>query len=308
MNLQQLRHLIALFETGSFSRAAEQTHLTQPALSRSIQLLEEELGVPLIDRVGKRNEFTAYGKVVLARARRVVFEAEELKRSTLLLREGSVGRLRVGLTTTPSALFMLQVLKTFAMSHPKIHLEIAQGATSTLLEQLERKQLDAVVADARAVPPSEDLAMESLPSLEAGCLCRAGHPLLQEARPVSLQQLTRYPVAATYLSEEVGRIFVERHGGAAHPDQLVTLRCDSISTLLQVAAETDTVCLAVYATALDQLASGTLKVLAITPSLEASAHYGIVSLAGRTAPPALNLLRSVLTSESVRIQRVLPER
>ncbi|MCO8251882.1 MULTISPECIES: LysR substrate-binding domain-containing protein [Comamonas] len=95
--------------------------------------------------------------------------------------------------------------------------------------------------------------------------------------------------------------------GFAHPDQLVTLRCDSISTLLQVATETDAVCLAVYATALDQLASGTLKVLAVAPSLEAPAHYGIVSLAGRTAPPALDLLRSVLAGESRRIQRVFPE-
>ena len=71
MNLQQLEHLLALAETGSFSRASEKVHLTQPALSRSIQMLEQELGMPLIDRIGKRNELTPFGAMVLARARRI---------------------------------------------------------------------------------------------------------------------------------------------------------------------------------------------------------------------------------------------
>ncbi|WP_281078529.1 LysR family transcriptional regulator, partial [Variovorax paradoxus] len=65
MNLQQLEHLLVLAETGSFSRASEKVHLTQPALSRSIQMLEQELGMPLIDRIGKRNELTPFGAMVL---------------------------------------------------------------------------------------------------------------------------------------------------------------------------------------------------------------------------------------------------
>lgn len=304
MNLQQLRHLVALHETGSFSRAAEQQHLTQPALSRSIQLLEEELGVALIDRIGKRNEFTAYGKAVLARARQVVFEAEELKRSAQLLQEGKSGSLRVGMAPGPAALFMHCVLKGFALRYPKIRLHVAQGATDALVEQLERKQLDAVVADMRAVDPSAHLALDRLPDVAAGCLCRAGHPLLAQ-QPVSIKQLARYPVAAPSLSAEIARLFVQRHGAAAHPDRLVTLRCDSVPTLLQVAAETDAVCVGIYAAALELLDAGRLQVLALEPSLEASACYGIVTLEGRTPPPALALLRELLMQESARIEPAL---
>ncbi|HSV61209.1 MAG TPA: LysR family transcriptional regulator [Variovorax sp.] len=301
MNLQQLRHLVALHETGSFSRAAEQLHLTQPALSRSIQLLEEELGVSLIDRIGKRNEFTAFGKAVLARARRVVFEAEELKRSALLLQEGLAGSLRVGMAPGAAALFMRHALKSFATGYPQIRLQIGQGSTEALLEQLRRKQLDAVVADSRAVTPSEDLVLEQLPDMAAGCLCRAGHPLLA-LQPITIEQLARYPVAAPHLSSEIARIFVERHGAAAHPDRLVTLRCDSVATLLQVVAETDAVCLSIYAAGLDGLARGELVRLTLAQSLEASARYGVVSLAGRTPPPALDLLRGMLVAEIERVQ------
>ena len=79
MNLRHLEHWLALAETGSFSRAAEKLHITQSALSRSIQALEEELGGPLVDRIGKRNELTPLGRSVLERARRIVHEASELK-------------------------------------------------------------------------------------------------------------------------------------------------------------------------------------------------------------------------------------
>ena len=79
MNLKHLAHWLALAETGSFSRAAEKLHITQSALSRSIQVLEEELGGPLVDRVGKKNELTPLGLSVLEKARRIVHEAEELK-------------------------------------------------------------------------------------------------------------------------------------------------------------------------------------------------------------------------------------
>ena len=78
MNLNQLRHLIALAEHHTFSKAAEALFLTQPALSRSIQTLEQELDVKLVDRDGKRNTLTAYGALVAERAARILLEAREL--------------------------------------------------------------------------------------------------------------------------------------------------------------------------------------------------------------------------------------
>lgn len=83
MNLKHLAHWLALAETGSFSRAAEKLHITQSALSRSIQVLEEELGGPLVDRIGKKNELTPLGQSVLERARRIVHEAQELRQGLL---------------------------------------------------------------------------------------------------------------------------------------------------------------------------------------------------------------------------------
>ena len=78
MTLAQLRHLVMLAETRSFSRAADLLHLTQPALSRSIRALEDTLGQPVFDRIGRRIEPTAFGEEVLRRARQLVSDAQAL--------------------------------------------------------------------------------------------------------------------------------------------------------------------------------------------------------------------------------------
>ena len=88
MTLVQLRHLLALADSGSFSRAAEAVCLTQPALSRSIQTLEDELGQPLFDRLGRHSELTPFGRAMAARARQVLDDADALR--ALLLQTGAL--------------------------------------------------------------------------------------------------------------------------------------------------------------------------------------------------------------------------
>ena len=79
MTLVQLKHFLDLASTGSFSKSAEKLFLTQPALSRSIKSLEDELGQALFDRVGRKNELTAFGKHILLQAKDLLEAARSLK-------------------------------------------------------------------------------------------------------------------------------------------------------------------------------------------------------------------------------------
>lgn len=297
MNLAQLHHLIALHESGSFSRAADRLHLTQPALSRSIQSLEAELGLPLIDRIGKRHEFTAFGQAVLARARRITFETDELKRSAQLLRGGLDGSIRMGMGSGPGSLLMQPLLGRMAREHPQIRIDIVQGPTAQQIEQLRARALDAAVVDTRAVVPAEDLHVEQLPDMRAGFLCRRGHPLLS-LPAVTIDDLLRYPVASSPLSEEIARLLVEHYGPQAHPQRLVTLRCEYLPVLLQVVCESDAIYLGIHALAAGLLASGQLAPVPLSPAMgSATARYGIITLQGRTPPPALDIARRIVTDE-----------
>ncbi|HRI16993.1 MAG TPA: LysR family transcriptional regulator, partial [Burkholderiaceae bacterium] len=110
MTLVQLRHLIALAESGSFSRSAQACFVTQSALSRSIRALEDELGQALFDRVGRRAELTAFGVEVLARSRAILFDADELRASGPRARSAAVGRLCLGMASGPAALLTTPLL------------------------------------------------------------------------------------------------------------------------------------------------------------------------------------------------------
>ncbi|WJD67822.1 LysR family transcriptional regulator [Pseudomonas asiatica] len=84
MNIKKMQHVLALAEHLNFSRACADVHLSQPALSRSIQSIEAELGVNLFDRGGAKVALTPYGKVFVERSKRIVFEANELVRDIAL--------------------------------------------------------------------------------------------------------------------------------------------------------------------------------------------------------------------------------
>lgn len=288
MTLVQLRHLIALAESGSFSIAAAASFVTQPALSRSIRALEEEMGQPLLDRIGRSNELTPFGREVLERAKQIVFETDELVASGRRLQDGSAGRLRVGLGSGPGAMLMTPLLLEVAQHHPGLHLTISRGATERLVQALRNRELDALVIDARSLSPSSDLRVVTLSEMRGVFMCRSKHPLLRSRGALRFDAVRRYPIASTPLSDEVARILVEHYGPAAHPDECVTLRCEEIASLVEIVRSSDAVLLAIRACAPD------LVELPLKPPLVATARFGFVTLAGRAEPPSLAILSKVV--------------
>ena len=290
MNLRHLRHLLAIAETGSFSRAAERAFITQSALSRSIRALEEELGAPLLDRVGKRNELTALGREVVARARGIVLASEELVRSVSLFSEGGSGAIRVGLGSGPGAMLMTPLLCEVASLHPRVRVEIARGSTALQLVQLRARELEALVVDARRVDPSPDLLIETLGEMRTGFVARAGHPLAAR-RKIRFEALLEYPVASTPLSSEVARLLVEQYGTHADPAGLVDLQCEDIGSLIDTVAQSQAIYLGIVAAARSGIDRGELVELDLAPRVLVTARFAYVSLKGRTEAPVMRLFR-----------------
>lgn len=287
MTLVQLKHFIELANNGSFSQSADKLHLTQPALSRSIKALEDELGQALFDRIGRRNELTAFGAQIVQRARVLVDEADELRRTGKQLQSGEIGQFRVGMGSGPGAMLMTPLLMVMANEHPQAHIDISRGSTALLVQALRDRLLDALILDIRSLQPAPDLKVDAVQEMKGSFMCRAGHPLAKK-RQVTLAQLREYPVASTPLSDEVARILMERYGAEAHPDQLVNLRCEEISSLLDVARSSNAIVLAIRASAPD------LVELPLTPSLNAKAKFGLVTIASRSEPPLLGKVRALM--------------
>lgn len=293
MNLRHLEHWLVLADTGSFSRAAEKLHITQSALSRSIRALEDDLGGPLVDRVGKKNELTPMGRSVLERARRIVHEAQELKQGATLLQQGGLGKLRVGLGSGPGVMLMTPWLVYMAEHHPTVQVAVSRGSTELQLTQLRERQLDALVVDVRRVEPAPDLKIEHVVEMRAGFVCRRDHPVLKaHPKRVPFDALLSYPVASIPLSQEIGRLLVDHYGPRANPLQMTTLQCEDIASLIEVVRQTDAIYLGIVGAARQELAKGNLVELAMGVPLRAQARLALITLAGRTELPVMSVFRS----------------
>lgn len=288
MTLVQLRHLISLAETASFTRSAEALFLTQPALSRSIQALEEELGRRLFERVGRRSELTHFGREVLQRARQLVFDADELAASGGRKLGGRTGTLRVGLGAGPGALLTKRLMTDMAQRGASIRVDILRGDGDRLVQALRNRQLDAVVHEMRAFRPATDLRVEAVAEMRGAFMCRRGHPLARKRGAIGFDAVREYPIASTPLGDEVVREMVVAYGPQGHPDECVSLRCNELSSLVEVVRDSDAVLFAIRAAAPD------LVELPVRPAIATRAHFGLITLAGRTDAPALSMLRELI--------------
>ena len=288
MTLVQLRHLLSLAQTGSFSKSAGAVFLTQPALSRSIRALEVELGQPLFDRIGRRSEVTPFGREVVERARQIVLAADDLRDIGPQSARGLAGSLRLGLGSGPGAMLMTPLLMHMAAHHPQLHLEISRGSTDLLERSLRERTIDALVVDARSLAPAPDLRATETYEMRGTFLCQRGHPLARKRGGVNFDQLRAYPIASTPLSDEVARVLVERYGPDAHPARCVTLRCEEIPSLVELTRHTDAVLIAIRAAGPD------LAELVMKPALNATARFAMVTLAGRSEAPALTIVRRLM--------------
>src|SRR5439155_24225435 len=161
MELHQLRYFCAVVETGSFSRAAEQSHVSQPSLSQQILKLEAELGARLFDRLGRSVRLTDAGKTFLPRARSVLRELEAARGDITESKESVSGQVTVGVIPTVAPYFLPPILAAFSKRFPEAAVSIVEEITPVLLERLRAGALDLAVL----ALPIRGHEFESLPLL-----------------------------------------------------------------------------------------------------------------------------------------------
>lgn len=126
MELRQLRYFVAVADHRHFTRAAEAQFVSQPALSQQIQALERDVGAPLFDRLGRRVELTAAGRVLLEHARRVLREVENARAALEDVRGGVRGELTIATIQTANVGFLVDVIARFRRSHPGVMVRVRE--------------------------------------------------------------------------------------------------------------------------------------------------------------------------------------
>jgi len=283
MDLKRLSHLVALAEECHFARAAERVHLSQPAFSRSIQSLEGELGMRLFDRETGDVKPTPAGEFLIGRARRLLFDARNLRRDVDLFRETALGDTAFGAGPYPAATIMPMVVSRLRQAHPGVRLRLEMNNWQLLFERLLAEDIEFLVSDTRDIPPDPNIQVTSIGHQMAHLYVRAGHPLA--AKPCSFAQVWSYGLGGTRTPLPIRLLLAKLLALPAGELPVLAVECDDLALLRVLGATTDSVVALPAAACRDEVKGGVLVELKVTDLPDVYSEMGIVTLPNRTPSP-----------------------
>lgn len=286
-DLRELEYFLTIAERRSFTAAAAKLNITQPALTKSIRLLEDALGVQLFRRLPRGVELTPYGASLARHARAVRVQVKDAISDIQSLKSGISGRITIG--AGPAWLRRLLPVAVSALVHerPLVRVRIVGGFDEAVLQNLRLGEIDAALVEVPSSEESADLDVCPLTSDKLVVACRKDHPLAQrEEVRISdlLTALWALPPQATRSRRRLDSLFISRE--LPPPDAVV--ETESGAFLLSLLKESDALTYTTRRT-LEQPDASDLVEIGI-PELAAERIAGFITRKGQTMSPPLAVL------------------
>ncbi len=280
LDLRQMRHILALAEHGNFARAAAALPLSQPALSRSIQGVEQQVGKQLFLRTATGVEPTDVGRIFILRARQIVQMSDDLDSeitSDIALQSGHVW---VGGGPHPAQSTLAVALAKFIPAYPRVAVRLLVRDWDELLRDLRSREVEFFVAETSTLQQEVDVEIEPLPAHPVYFAARAGHPLAGRRNVVATDTFA-YPFVT--LSRIPPRMLEPLRAArrksadpAAAMRSFPALECNALSVITHTVLSSDAVMATTLTSIGAELESGRLTLLWSEPWL--SSNYGIVKM------------------------------
>jgi LysR family cyn operon transcriptional activator len=229
MEIRHLRYFMAVADSAHFTRAAGSVHVSQPTLSQQIRQLEDELGTPLFDRVGRRVRLTAAGEILREHAQRVLRELDAARSAIGELEGLTRGTLAVGAVQTVHAYLVPTAIARFTAAHPSVGVRVRELSSGAVEQGLVEGALDLGIGFAPAAAP--EVVSEPLFDEEVVLIAPEGHRLARR-RQVRLRELDGEPLVL--LSPEFcTRRLVDEGMREAGASPRVAVEMNSIESILE---------------------------------------------------------------------------
>lgn len=302
--LRQLRHLLALAEHGSFGRAATALGMTQPALSRSIKELEHDVGGALFVRTPSGVTPSDEGRLLIQRAREVVYAADELDREVLRRRVPGTEQLAIGAGPYPGETIVPDALARLVAAQPLARVRVVQRDWDELLRRLRAREIDFFVGELSTLEGEPDLDIETLGEHQVYFVGRRGHPLARRAGVRAgdtfahpFVALGRYPPRALR-----PMLAARRERDPASPGRpFPAVELGTLAAVKRLVADSDAIAALPLPTLAEELERGTLAVLGTEPWM--TLRYGFVGLKGRDPGAAAVELRALVREAEAKLRR-----
>ena len=293
-----MRHVLVLAELGSFARAASVLHLSQSALSRSIQGVERQVGAALFLRSAAGVVPTDIGRVLAQRARQIVQMAEEVEQEVLSNRTLQTGQLCVGAGPYPIESIITPALTRFISTHPLISVRLQLADWDMLLPRLRSREMDFFVAEISTLHREPDLAVEPMAAHALYFVGRRNHPLARRTgvKPVDT---FAFPFAApARIPPRLLAPMLAAKTKSADATSLArpfpSIECNVVSAVKRVVEDSDVLTALTLSCVATELQDRRLTLIGSEPWM--AVHYGVVSLKDRPMSSAAARLREFVVA------------
>jgi len=293
IDLRELEYFLTIAEHRSFTAAAVELNITQPALTKSIRLLEDELGVQLFRRLPRGVELTPYGASLARHARAVRVQVKDAISEIQSLRSGISGRISIGAGPAWLRRLLPSAVGELVRERPLVRVRIVGGFDEAILRDLRLGEIDAALVEVPSSEESGDLDVHPLTSDELVVACRKGHPLTQRDEVRISDLLTArwaLPPRATRSRRRLDSLFISRE----LPPPEAVVETESGAFLLALVRESDALTYTTRRT-LEQADAADLLGLEV-PELAADRVAGFITRKGQTMSPPLAVLFAALRS------------
>jgi len=291
-----LRNAVMLDKHRNFARAAKALNITQPTLSRNIQLLEEKIGERLFDRLPKTILPTQAGEIMLKHARFIISSSrnmqEEIRRHQGLL-EGSI---RIGTGHYPANAVLAPTVGHFSKRYPGIDIEISVDDWRKLPYRLMKEDLDFILAETSQLDTSRDYEVIQLNRHAGFFFCRHDHPLLKKSK-LTPGDLSLFPLIFTTFPRRLSHAinsFLSSGGDESAPTKkLQNIICNDLATMKTIILNSESIGIGTYGTLATELEAGLFVALPFRiPELRTD--YDIVKRKALSLTPAASDLIDLL--------------
>ena len=297
MEMDQIRTFVAIARTRSFSRAADALHRSQPAISRRIELLTQEFGIPLFERAGGQIKLSEAGDALLPHAETILAAVKDGLEAVRTVHRGESGRLALAMVGTLANAAFTEMLRRFRKKHPGVVVDV-ETANSREVGEIVRRG-DAALGLRYMRDPSRDLVSESVTAEKLIVVCSPEHKLagLRTVRPQHLAG-QRWVAFRTGHGRETFGQFLSRTLAVAGIDEPEVTVIDSLTAQKRLVEANFGIALLAESGIEEETKAGTLKKLNV-PALRASIPVTVVYRKnGYLSGAAQSFLATVLNQRS----------
>lgn len=247
LSLGKLQQLVAVARAGSFSKAALELNISQPALSRSIAAIEERYGFTIFHRLGHGVQLTAAGAQVIELAQPLLQRLQVFDNNLRMFGTGKGGLLSVGLAPLLASQALAPFASEFFGASSQAQLQVLIRPGAILVEALRNATIELFFFPEGYIEPDPEVDVESVGTILPVCVVRRGHPLAARSN-LTLADLADFPWASSVVPSVIEE--------ALHPVQFV---CDNYHILRDVVLGSDLVCICSALFVAEQLADRSLQ-------------------------------------------------